>query len=132
MFWYIRYISGLEKDQELKRSQDEYKIWIYIGSKIQLHILYIIGDMIPPRQCSSLSQDSSPNMTPREKYYLSGYEGPNEIYEDVPKREWNLIFVVKFLDPNDETITHGIPYNFAMLNSPETCHLGKILISPNW
>ena len=43
----------------------------------------------------------------------------------------NLIYLVKFLDPEDET-TRGSSYNFAMLNSPETGHLGKKLIRPNW
>ena len=47
-FWYIHYISGLEKDQELKLSQDKYKIMIYTISKLQPHICYILGDMIPP------------------------------------------------------------------------------------
>ena len=46
-FWYILYISGLEKVQELKLSQDEYKILIYIVSKIQPKIRFILGDMIP-------------------------------------------------------------------------------------
>ena len=47
-FWYIRYILGWEKAQELQISQVEYKIIIYIVSKIQPQILYILGDMIPP------------------------------------------------------------------------------------
>ena len=46
--WYIRYILGLEKDQELKNSYVDDKILMYILSKIQPHILYILGDMIPP------------------------------------------------------------------------------------
>ena len=48
MFWYICYILGLEKDQEMKLSQDKYKILIYNVSKIQPYIHYIMGDMIPP------------------------------------------------------------------------------------
>ena len=48
MFWYIRYISGLEKDQEMKHSQTKDNILIYIVSKIQPQIRYILGDMIPP------------------------------------------------------------------------------------
>ena len=36
------------------------------------------------------------------------------------------------LDSEDEPMTHGSPYNFAMLNSSETSHIGKTLISPNW
>ena len=71
-------------------------------------------------------------MTPRENFYISGYKGPNEISQDVLEMEWNLLSVIKFSDPEDETVTCGIPYNFAMLNSPETTHLGKTLISPNW
>ena len=47
-FWYIRYILRLEKAQEMKLSQDKYKIWIYTLSKIQPQIRYILGDMIPP------------------------------------------------------------------------------------
>ena len=46
----------------------------------QPHIHYIMGDMIPPSQGSSLSQDSALNKWPRENFYISGYEGPNEIY----------------------------------------------------
>ena len=45
--------------------------------------------------------------------------------------EWNVTSVVQVLDPEDETVTRGSPYNFTMLNSPETGHLGKFLISPN-
>ena len=40
--------------------------------------------------------------------------------------------MVKVVDPEDETVTRGIPYNFAFLNSPVTDHLGKMIISPNW
>ena len=40
--------------------------------------------------------------------------------------------MVKFLDLENETVKCGSPYNFAMLNNPETGHLGKMLISPNW
>ena len=46
--------------------------------------------------------------------------------------EWILVSMVQVLDPKDETVTHGILYNFAMLNSLETVHLGKTIISPNW
>ena len=87
--------------------------------------------MIPPTQGSSLSQNSDLNRSPRENRYISGYEGPNEISQDVPEREQNVIFVVEFLYHEDETLTHGIPYNFAMLNSREIGHLGKNLISLN-
>ena len=86
--------------------------------------------MIPPNQGSSLSQDSSLNRTPRENCYISGYKGPNEISQDVSKRENNLISMVKVSDLEGETVTCGILYKFAMLNNPETSHLG--IISPNW
>ena len=88
--------------------------------------------MIPPNKGSSLFQDSSLNMTPRENCYISVYEGPNESYQDVLGREQNFIFVVKFSYLDDETWTHGSPYKFAMLNSPKIHYLGKTLISPNW
>ena len=45
--------------------------------------------------------------------------------------EQNLISMVEFSDPENETATHVIPYNFAMLNSHETGHLGKMIISVN-
>ena len=88
--------------------------------------------MIPPNQGSSLFQDSSLNMTPRENCYSSGYKGPNEIFQYVLDREHTFIYVVNVSDPDDETMTHGGPYKFAMLNSLEISHLGKTLISPNW
>ena len=71
-------------------------------------------------------------MTPRENCYISSYKGPNEISEDVLEREQTLISLVKFLDPEDETVTRDRPYNFAVLNSPVTGHLGKRIINPNW
>ena len=71
-------------------------------------------------------------MISRENCYISSYEGPNEISEDVPERVRTLLFVVKVSDPEDEIVTRGSSYNFAMLNSPEIGHLGKTLISPNW
>ena len=45
---------------------------------------------------------------------------------------FNKIYFVKVSDPEDDTVTRGSLYNFAMLNSPKTSHLGKTLISPNW
>ena len=57
-------------------------------------------------------------MTPGENGYISGYEGPNEIYQDVPVREWNLVIVVKFSNPKGETMRHGSPYKFIVMNSP--------------
>ena len=43
-----------------------------------------------------------------------------------------VIFVVKVSNLEDETVTCGSPYMFAIMNSPEKGHLGKTLISPNW
>ena len=71
-------------------------------------------------------------MTSRENYYILGYRGPNGNPEVVPKRAQNLHSVVRILDLEDETVTCGSPYNFAILNSPEIGHLWKLLISPNW
>ena len=67
-----------------------------------------------------------------ENLYISGYEGPNEISEDFLDRAQTLIYVVKFLDSEGETLTRGNSHKFAMLNSPKICHLGKICISPDW
>ena len=88
--------------------------------------------MIPPNQGFNLFQDSSLNKTPRENFYISIYEGPNGISKDVPDRAQTLLFVVKVSDLDDETVTCGIPYNLAILNSPERSHLGKNLIPPKW
>ena len=88
--------------------------------------------MIPLIQGSSLSQDSSINMTPWDNCHISGYEGPNEISQDFPDRSRTIIYVVKVPDLENETMTRGSPYNFPMLSSPETSHIGKMLISPNW
>ena len=66
-----------------------------------------MGDMIPLNQGSNLSLDSSLNKTPRENCYISGYEGPNEISQDVTDRTWTVLFVVKFSDPEGETVTRG-------------------------
>ena len=55
--------------------------------------------MIPLNQGSSLSQDSSLNMTPWENYYTSGYEGPNEISQDVLDRAQTVISMVKVSNP---------------------------------
>ena len=61
-----------------------------------------------------------------------GYQGPNEISEDLLEMAWNLISLVEFSDPEYETVTRGSPYNFVVLNNPVTGHLGKIIISPTW
>ena len=42
------------------------------------------------------------------------------------------MFEVQILDLEDELVTHGCPYNFCILNSPITGHLGKRIINPNW
>ena len=61
-----------------------------------------------------------------------GYRGPNGIMKDVPKRVQTEISVVQILEPEDEPVTHGIPYNFTILNSLVTGHLGKMIINSNW
>ena len=91
-----------------------------------------MGDMIPPNQGSSLSQDSSLNRTLWENCYILGYEGPNEIYQDFPDKAQNVISLVKFPDPEGETMTRGSLYKFDLLNSPKMRHLGKTHISSNW
>ena len=88
--------------------------------------------MIPPNKGSSLSLDSSLNRIPRENCYISGYKGSNEIYQDVPNRVRTLIYVVKFLDPEDEIVTCGSLYKFVMPNSPKISDLVDTLISSNW
>ena len=98
----------------------------------QPQIYYNIWDMILPNHASSLSQDSALNRWPRENCYISSYEGPNEISQDVRKRARTVLAVVKISDPEDEPVTHGSSYKFALLNSPEIAHLGKTNISPNW
>ena len=116
----------------MKILQVEYKILIYNVSKVQSQIRYILRDMIPPCQGSSLFQDSSLNMTRWDNFYVLGYKFPNEIYEDVIERAQNTLSMVQVSNPEDETVTRGIPYSFAILNSPVTGHLGKMIISPNW
>ena len=61
-----------------------------------------------------------------------GYRDPNGIPEDVPERAQTALFVVRSSDPEDETVTRGSLYNFAVLNSPVTGHLGKRIINPKW
>ena len=60
-----------------------------------------------------------------------GYKGPNEISKAVTEREWNFVSMVQVSNPEDEIVTCVHPYNFALLNSPETGHLRKLIISPN-
>ena len=89
-------------------------------------------DMVPPSQGSNLSQDSSLNMTPRENCYISGYEGPDEISQDVPGRARIVRSMVNISDLEGEIVTCGSPYKFAMLNCPKLSHHGKTIISHNW
>ena len=77
-------------------------------------------------------EDSSLNRTHAENCYILGYKGPNEILEDVPIRGWNLISVFLVLESEYEIVTCGILYNFDVLNSLVTGHIGKMIISPNW
>ena len=88
--------------------------------------------MIPPHYGSILFQNSSLNRTPRENFYILSYIGPNEIYEYFPKIEWNLLSIFLVSDLEDEPVTHENPYNFVVLNSPITGHLGKRIINPKW
>ena len=55
-----------------------------------------------------------------------------KISQDVPEMARTVLSVVEVSDPEDETVTRGSAYNFAMLNNSETGHLGKTIISPNW
>ena len=71
-------------------------------------------------------------MTPGENCNILGYRGPNGIPEDVLERARTLILVVQISDSEDEPVTRGIPYNFVVLNSPVTGHLGKRIINPKW
>ena len=87
--------------------------------------------MIPPNQGSSLSHDSSINMTPRDNCYISVYEGPNEIYQDVPNREQTVLYVVKVSYPEGETVSLRRSYKFYIMKSHEISHLGKTRIIPN-
>ena len=100
--------------------------------KFHPHIHYTSGYMISPNQGSDLLQNIVINRWPRENWYISGNEGPNEILQDVLYREWSLVFVINVSDPEGETVPCRSPYKFDMLNSPEISHLGKLCISPNW
>ena len=61
-----------------------------------------------------------------------GYRGPNGIPEDVLERELNLISVVWISKPEYEPVTCCMLYNFSVLNSLVTGHLGKMIINPKW
>ena len=71
-------------------------------------------------------------MRPGENCYISGYKGPNEIYEVFPETAQTILSVVEVSDLGDETVTRGRPYNFVVLNSPVTGNLWKRIINPNW
>ena len=88
--------------------------------------------MIPPSYGCSLFQNSSLNRTPGENHYSLGYLGPNGIPEDVPEISRTVLSVVEISEPKYEPVTHGMPYNFTILNSPVTGHLGKMIINTNW
>ena len=60
------------------------------------------------------------------------YRGPNGIPEDVLEIEQALISFIQILEPEDEPVTRGMPYNCTVLNSPVTGHLGKMIINSNW
>ena len=53
------------------------------------------------------------------------------IFEAVPKRERTVFSVVLDLDSEYEPVTRVSMYNFTVLNSPVTGHLGKRIINPN-
>ena len=61
-----------------------------------------------------------------------GYRDPYGIIEDVTEISWPLISLVQISEPEDEPVTHGMPYNFTVLKSPVTVHLGKMIINQNW
>ena len=71
-------------------------------------------------------------MTPWDNFHILGYRGPNGTPKDIPERAQNVILVVRILDSEDELVTHGMTYNFTVLNNPVTGHLGKMIINPNW
>ena len=94
MFSYIHYIPSLVKSQKPQILGTEDKILMNTISKNQPHIRYILGDMIPPRWGSSLFHNLSLNRIPGENCNILGDRGPNGIIEDVPEREWNLIYMI--------------------------------------
>ena len=61
-----------------------------------------------------------------------GYRGPNGIPEAIIESARTLISVFRRSDSEYEPVTRGMPYNFAVLNSPVTGHLGKRIINPKW
>ena len=71
-------------------------------------------------------------MTPGENCYSLGYTGPNGIPKDVPERAQIVLPLIRILGSEDEPVTRRMPYNFTILNSPVTGHLGKRIININW
>ena len=43
-----------------------------------------------------------------------------------------LLSVIQISSSEDESVTRGMLYNFDVLNSPVTGHLGKKIITPKW
>ena len=60
------------------------------------------------------------------------YRGPNGILEDVLERARSLLSLFQSSDSEDQPVTHGMLYNFDVLNSLVTGHLGKRIINPEW
>ena len=71
-------------------------------------------------------------MTPGENWNILGYKGPNGIPKDVLEIARTIHSVIQISDLEDEPMRRGIPYNFTVLNSSATGHLGKRIINPNW
>ena len=61
-----------------------------------------------------------------------GYRGPNGIPKDFPEIKYTIVSVVQISEHEDEPMTRGSRYNFTVLNSAVTGHLGKMIIGPNW
>ena len=76
-----------------KFSHAEDTILIYIVSKYQPHIFYILGYMILPSKGSVLFQNSSLNKTPGKNCCSVGYRGSNGIPKDVPRKGTAFNFV---------------------------------------
>ena len=60
------------------------------------------------------------------------YRGPNGIPEEVPEIALTLISMVRRSNSENELGTRGMLYNFTVLNSPVTGHLGKRIINTKW
>ena len=115
----------MAKSQKLKIARAEDKILMNIVSNNQPKIRYILGDMIPPIQGSSLFQNSSLNRKLGEICYRLVYRGPNGIPKAVIEREQTVLSLFQILDLEYEIVRRGSSYNFVVWNSPVTGHLGK-------